>query len=226
MLDYDWSFGRIVSYHEAFAAGVGLTVLLSGATILFALAVGTAWGVGLAGSRTLRLLTFPFVDILRSLPPLVLVLFGYFFLSPSVVGFSAPAFLAFVVFVGMNVAAFVADVVRAAVTNVPREYLELADALALSPRQRLRLVVAPLAIRELIAPLAYLGIETVKLTSLASVINVREMVYVAQGVIVETSRSLEVWVIVSVIYIALIWPSTVLVRRIEARLKRTAGVMR
>jgi polar amino acid transport system permease protein len=226
MLQYDWAFGRIAAYSGAFASGVLITILLSLATITFSLVLGAVWGVALTRYRLLRSLSLAPLDILRSLPPLVLVLFGYFFLSPSVIGFSVSTFFVFTVFVGLNVAAFVADAVRSAITNVPREYIQLAAGLALNDRQILRYVIAPIAIRELIPPLAYLGIETVKLTSLASIINVREMVYVAQGVIVETSRSLEVWVIVSCIYIALIWPSTLLVRRIEASLKRTAGLMK
>jgi ABC-type amino acid transport system permease subunit len=126
----------------------------------------------------------------------------------------------------MNVAAFVADLVRSSITNVPREYLQLGEAFALSERQVLTQIVAPLAIRELLPPTAYLAIETVKLTSLAPIISTGEMVYVAHGVIVDTSRSLGVWVVVSVIYITLIWPSTLLVRRLETHLKRTAGIMR
>lgn len=226
MLDYDWNFHRIFMYRDAFAVGIGVTVLLSLATMAFAMVLGTIWGVALTRIRWFRIASLPLLDILRSLPPLVLVLFGYFFLSPAVVGFSVSAFVSFVVFVGVNLAAFIADAVRSAITNVPREYVQLATGLALNDRQTLRHVIAPIAIRELIPPLAYLGIETIKLTSLASIINVREMVYVAQGVITSTSRSLEVWVVVSAVYIALIWPSTVIVRRLEARLKRTAGLLK
>jgi polar amino acid transport system permease protein len=226
MLTYDWNFRRLEMYAQAFAEGVGTTVLLSISTISFALIVGVLWGISLARSPAVRVLTLPVVDILKSLPPLVLVLFGYFYLSPTVVGFSAPGFVTFTIFVGMNVAAFIADLVRSSITNVPREYLQLGEAFALSERQVLTQIVAPLAIRELLPPTAYLAIETVKLTSLASIISTREMVYVAQGVIVDTSRSLEVWVVVSAIYIALIWPSTFLVRRLETHLKRTAGLAR
>jgi polar amino acid transport system permease protein len=226
MLTYDWNFARLDQYAPAFINGVGMTVLLSISTITFALVLGVAWGVGLARSPVLRLFTLPVVDILKSLPPLVLVLFGYFFLAPSVVGISVPGFVTFTVFVGLNIAAFIADLVRSAITNVPREYLQLGAAFAMNDRAILSKIVSPLAVRELLPPLAYLGIETIKLTSLASIINIREMVYVAQGVIVATSRSLEAWVIVSIIYIALIWPSAVLVRALEARLKRSAGVVR
>jgi hypothetical protein len=100
-------------------------------------------GVSLARSPVVRVLTLPIVDILKSLPPQVLMLFGYFYLSPRVVGFSAPGFVTFTVFVGMNVPAFIADLVRSSITNVPREYLQHGEAFALSERQVLMQIVAP-----------------------------------------------------------------------------------
>jgi His/Glu/Gln/Arg/opine family amino acid ABC transporter permease subunit len=226
MFSYDWNFGRIAPYADAFWGGLGFTIALSLATILFATLLGVAWGAGIARSPGLRLITTPILDVLRSLPPLVLVLFGYYFYVKDVVGVSVPAFWAFVLSVGFNVAAFIADLTRASILNTPTEYVEVAEAIGLSQRQTLRHVVAPIAMRQMIAPLSYIYIDIVKLTSLASVISVRETVYVAQSIIVETSRSLEVWVIVGAIYVALILPATLLVRRIEARLSRSAGLAR
>jgi His/Glu/Gln/Arg/opine family amino acid ABC transporter permease subunit len=224
MLSYDWNFGRIAPYVDAFWGGLAFTVTLSFATITFATVVGVLWGAGLARSPGLRLITTPVLDVLRSLPPLVLVLFGYYFYVQDVVGFSVPAFWAFVLSLGFNVAAFIADLTRASILNTPSDYVEVAKAMGLSRDQTLRHVIAPIAVRQMIAPLSYIYIDVVKLTSLASVISVSETVYVAQSIIIETSRSLEVWVIVGAIYVALILPATLLVRRIEARLSRSAGL--
>jgi polar amino acid transport system permease protein len=55
-----------------------------------------------------------------------------------------------------------------------------------------------------------------KMTSLASVINVREVVYAAQTVIADVSRSLEAWAVVAVIFIVLVIPATYAARRVEA----------
>jgi glutamine transport system permease protein len=157
---------------------------------------------------------------------LVLVLFGYYFYVQDVVGVSVPAFWAFVFSVGFNVAAFIADLTRASILNTPAEYVEVAEGIGLSRGQTLRHVIAPIAMRQMVAPLSYIYIDVVKITSLASVISVQETVYVAQSIIIATSRSLEVWVIVGAIYVALILPATLLVRHLEARLSRSAGLAR
>jgi len=221
---YDWHFDRLAPYAQAFVSGLEYSIALAICTILFSTTLGVLWGIAIRRSEVFRILATPVIDILKSLPPLVVVLFGYFFFAQNVVGVSVPAFVTFVIALGVNQAAFIADLTRAAATNVPHELVELGEALGLSESRVLRKVVAPIAIREMIAPLSYLWIDALKLTSLASVINVREMVYVAQDVITRSSRSLEVWVIVSLIYIAIIWPATFLVRHMEIRLKRTAGL--
>jgi polar amino acid transport system permease protein len=186
--------------------------------------VGLIWGAFISRSSLAKAVSTPLIDLLRAMPPLVVVLFGYYFLSRDVVGVAVPAFITFTIALGLSLAAFVADLTRAAVTNVPQGYIEMGLSFGMTERQLLRHVVTPLAARELVAPLSYLGIETVKLTSLASVINVKETVYVAQLVIVDAYRSLEVWIVVAAIYAALIWPATVAVRAIESHLKRTAGL--
>lgn len=226
MFSYDWNFGRIAAYSDAFVAGIGQSILLSATTIVFSTLLGVIWGVALARNSTFRKITTPILDVLRSLPPLVLVLFGYYLYTREVIGFSIPAFWVFVFSVGFNVAAFIADLTRAAILNTPCEYVEMGDAIGLTDSQVLRHIVAPIALRELAPPLSYLYIETIKLTSLASVINVYETVYVAQSVIVATSRSLEVWALVAAIYVALILPTTFLVRILEDRMKRSAGLVR
>ncbi|MEW7986878.1 MAG: ABC transporter permease subunit [Candidatus Thiodiazotropha sp.] len=225
MFVYDWNFGRITPYVDAFTSGIYFTISLSVTTIIFSTVVGVIWGISLSRSQSVRVLTTPVLDVLRSLPPLVLVLFGYYFYTKEVVGVSFPAFWSFVLSVGFNVAAFIADLTRASIINTPRDFKELGESMGLSERQILRHIVAPIASRELVPPLSYLYIETIKLTSLASVINVNETVYVAQSVIADVSRSLEVWVIVGAIYLVLIIPLTFIVRALEIRMKRGAGLI-
>jgi polar amino acid transport system permease protein len=220
---YDWNFRRVTIYADAFAHGLLVTILLSLATVAFATAVGLLWGVALNRSPRTAAVTLPLVDLLKALPPLVVILFGYFFFSRDVMGFSVPAFWTFVLSLGLNLAAFIADLTRAAISNTPTEYIEAGRALGFAPDRILRTIVAPLAFRELLPSLSYLYIEAIKLTSLASVISVRETVYVAQSVIVDTVRSLEVWTIVAAIYLVLIVPLTWLARNLEFRLKRTVG---
>jgi ABC-type amino acid transport system permease subunit len=153
------------------------------------------------------------------------VLFGYYLYTVQVIGFTLDAFLVFVFSLGLNIAAFIADVTRSAISNTPPDLVEVGHAMGLSERQMLYKIVVPTATREMAAPVGYLFVETIKATSLASVISVRETVYVAQAVIIDTSRSLEVWFIVACIYCALVLPVMAAARHIERTVKRSAGFM-
>jgi His/Glu/Gln/Arg/opine family amino acid ABC transporter permease subunit len=224
MTSYDWHFDRLLAYQDAFLSGILYTIELSLALIVFSTVLGALVGILLGRNSWWGLPLRMVVDVLKGLPPLVLVLFGYFALTADVIGVTVGAFWVFVISMGLNIAAFIADLTRASISNVPREYAELAAAIGLDRAQIVRFVVFPLALRELIPPLSYLFIEAIKLTSLASVINVRETVYVAQTVITNTARSLEVWVLVGVIYLVLVAPTTLIAKSLERRFKREVGI--
>lgn len=161
------------------------------------------------------LILYPLVDIVRALPPLVLLLFLYFLLTQQVIGTTFSAYSVAVIAFSLNLAAFTCDVVRAAIDNVPKGAIDAGRALALSPRQLARYIVLPHVAREILPAMTVLYIGILKMSSLASVINVREVVYAAQTVIADISRSLEAWIVVGCIYIALVLPATFGARRIE-----------
>ena len=131
------------------------------------------------------------------------------------------AFWICVIGLSINLAAFIADLVRAAIENVSPRDLDAGRALGLSESQLTRHIVLPNVVRELVPSLTVLYIGTLKMTSLASVINVREVVYTAGTVTAEISRSLEAWSVVAAIYCVLVIPTTYLARRIEKRLGRS-----
>jgi His/Glu/Gln/Arg/opine family amino acid ABC transporter permease subunit len=224
LLNYDWNFGRLLPYFNAFLSGIETSILLAVATIFFSTSLGIMWGILIERNTVVRVATTPILDILKSLPPLVIVLFGYFFLAQNVIGFTVTSFFSFVISLSLNQAAFIADLTRAAISNVPRDFIELGKAIGLRDSQILLKIITPIAIREALPPLSYLWIDALKLTSLASVVNVREMVFVAQDVITNSYRSLEVWIVVSIVYIFLIWPTSTIVRHMELRLKRSSGL--
>jgi His/Glu/Gln/Arg/opine family amino acid ABC transporter permease subunit len=224
MMSYDWHFDRLLGYQDAFLAGIFYTVELSITLIVFSTVLGVLTGIVLSRNQWWAPPLLIVIDLLKGLPPLVLILFGYFALTADVVGVTVGAFWVFIFSMGLNVAAFIADLTRASISNVPREYVEMGTAIGLRNNQLIRFVVFPLAIRELVPPLSYLYIEAIKLTSLASVINVRETVYVAQTVITNTARSLEVWVLVGVIYLVLVAPATFIAKYLERRFKREVGI--
>jgi polar amino acid transport system permease protein len=213
-LNYDWNFGRLLPYWRAFLSGTFTTLSLTVLVVLIGTALGIAMGL-LLSKRSLRPVLHPAVDVLRAVPPLVLILFMYYLLTQQVIGVTVAAFWVCAIAMSLNLAAFTADLVRAGIANVPAAAIDAGYALGMSHRQLTRHVVLPYVIREIIPGMTVLYIGMLKMSSLASVINVREVVYTAQTVIADVSRSLEAWTIVAVIYVALVVPSTYAVRRIE-----------
>jgi len=213
-LGYDWNFGRLAPYVSAFARGTLTTLSLTGIVLVVGTVLGVLLGLALRG-RGVRLVAYPFVDIFRALPPLVLLLFMYYLLTRQVIGVGVPGYWVAVIAMSLNLAAFTSDLVRAAVEAVEQDAIDAGRALGMSPRQVTRHVVLPAVLREILPGMTVLYIGMLKITSLASVINVREAVYTAHTVIANVSRSLEAWAVVAAIYIIIVVPASYGARAIE-----------
>jgi polar amino acid transport system permease protein len=221
-LNYDWNFARLGPYWKAFLFGTATTLELTLLVVIIGTCLGVLVGL-LLPRRGARLVLYPIVDVVRAIPPLVLLLFMYFLLTQQVIGTTVTAFWVYVVAMSLNLAAFTADVVRAAIENVPLASIQAARALGMSRKQVTRYILLPYVFREAVPAMTVLYIGMLKMSSLASVINVREVVYAAQTVIADISRSLEAWIVVAVIYIVLVVPASHLSRRVEAWAKRGAA---
>ncbi len=213
-MNYDWNFGRLMPYTVAFGKGTLVTLSLTALVIVIGTVLGISIGLTLR-KKLPRVVTYPIVDVLRALPPLVLILFMYYLLTRQVIGVAVPAFWVCVVAMSLNLSAFTSDLVRAAIENVPKDALDAGRALGMTESQITRHIVLPRVVREIIPGMTMLYIAMLKMSSLASVINVREVVNTAQTIIADVSRSLEAWTIVGLIYIALVVPATYGARAIE-----------
>lgn len=180
--------------------------------------VGTVVGVAvglLLRQRYARVVVYPIIDIVRALPPLVLILFMYYLLTEQVVGVTVTAFWVCLVAMSLNLAAFTSDLVRAAIASVPIGAVDAGRALGMTEHQLTVHIVIPHVFREVIPGMAVLYIGMLKMSSLASIVNVREVVYTAQTVIADASRSLEAWVVVAAIYVVVVIPASCGARRLE-----------
>jgi polar amino acid transport system permease protein len=213
-MNYDWNFARLKPYTHAFMKGTGLTLELTLAVIVIGTLLGTLIGLMMRDSL-LRRLFYPVVDLFRAIPPLVLLLFLYYLLTEQIIGISVSAFWVAVIGLSLNLAAFVADLTRSAIENVDPDSMAAAQALGMTDSHVTRYVILPNVAREVIPGLTILYVGILKTTSLAAIINVREVVYTAQTVIADISRSLEAWTIVACIYVLLVVPATYGARVVE-----------
>jgi len=155
-------------------------------TIQLALAIvvsGIASGLVLAMVRSFRLrpvnfLIIAVVDVLRALPPLVIIIMFYFALPT--VGIRMSAFVATWLALSLVLAAFAEEIFWAGILAVPKGQWEAARSTGLSFLQTLRFVVMPQAVRITIPPLTNRTIAITKGTALGAVVAVGEILYQAQ----------------------------------------------
>src|SRR5580658_3062832 len=100
-MHYDWDFSRLIPYSHAFAVGTLVTLELTALVILLGTVFGILLGLAL-NNRVVRVVVYPVVDVLRALPPLVLILFLYFFLTRQVIGIAVPEFWVCVIAMALN----------------------------------------------------------------------------------------------------------------------------
>jgi len=215
MLDYTWNFSVVFQYKEAILSGLLLTLELTALTLFFGTTLGFIAALcKLSPASGLRYSANVFIEIFTGLPLLVLLVW-LFYAFPIFSGFSFSAFTTAVIALSLNLAGFAAEIFRAGIESVPRGQTEASVALGLSKYQTLKEIVLPQAMRLIIPPLSGRYIETIKLTSLASVIAVDELLHASQNVISVSFRPLEVYTIVAALYLAVILPLTFTLRRFE-----------
>jgi His/Glu/Gln/Arg/opine family amino acid ABC transporter permease subunit len=170
----------MAQYLPAIARGFVITVAIASAVV----ATGLVSGLALALLRTLRwpLLSFPivvFVDVMRAVPPLVILIILYFALPT--VGIEMSAVVATWLALSMVLAAFAEEIFWSGILAVPRGQWEASRSTGLSRAQTLAWVVLPQAVRMTIPPLTNRTIAITKGTALGAVVAVGEILYEAQA---------------------------------------------
>lgn len=196
--------------------GAWLTVQLTLLGCALAVVAGLTAGLGkLYGPTPVRWLANVYIEIFRGTSALV-QLFWLFFVLPQF-GVMLDAFTVGVLGLGLNVGAYGAEVVRGAVTAVPRGQWEAATALNMSGIQMLRRIILPQAMVAMIPPWGNLFIELLKSTALVSLITLNDLAFRAQQMNQATMKTLQIFTLVLLIYLALSLTLTIGMRLLERR---------
>jgi len=207
--------GQALAYIPSLARAAAVTLLVSVLSMALAVIVGLALASArVYGAGWLRVATTVYVEVIRG-TPLLLQLFVIYYGLAGVV--RLPAFLAAVLALGLNYAAYEAEIYRGALEAVPRPQLEAARTLGFSELQILRLVRGPQALRFALAPMTNDFVALLKDSALVSVITVVELT--KQTAIYATNVGS--WVVpgalCAVVYLAMSLPLARLARRLERR---------
>ena len=204
--------------------GLWVTAQLGVVTIFVGLAFGLLVAVlRLYGAAPLRFVAGVYVDLFRSIPPLVLLIVVYYALP--FVGLRLSSFSSAVLALGLVSAAYTAEIFRAGIQAIPRGQLEAAQALGLSFPRTLADVVLPQAIRIVIPPLTGNSINVIKDTALASVVAMPDLLKQATQAQALSANPTPL-IAAALIYLAFLWPLVVLVGRLERRMGQRTGALR
>jgi len=201
---------------DSFEVGIRNTVALALASFAGALAIGLVVATfRVSPVLPLRAAGTTYVEVVRNIPPLVLI-FLFFFGFPNI-GIVYSPFISATIVLAAYTGAFVGEAIRAGINTVARGQAEAARALGMTFRQTLGLVVMPQALRSVVPPMGNLFIALVKNTSLASTISVFELTFVSKRLITDTAQGLTVFFGTAVAYLLLTLPAGWVVGRIERR---------
>jgi len=196
-------------------AGLRMTLLLSAIVVPLGLLGGTVLALlSTVRSRWVRFPLIAWVDLFRAIPPLVLLVFVYAGLPFAGIEVSAIGAVAIGFF--LNTGAYYGEVLRAGIESVPRGQLEAARSTGLTRAQTLAYIVLPQAVRNVLPDLISNTLEVVKLTSIASVVALPELLFQARQAQSVTYNATPI-VAAAVVYFILLWPVVRLLSRLENR---------
>jgi polar amino acid transport system permease protein len=193
--------------------GLWLTLALAAVAVPLSIVIGLVIAVAQdLRSTPLRMVLVAYVDTLRAIPPLVLLIFIFFGLP--FLGLSLGEFSAAVLALTLNGSSYFAEIFRAGLESVPKGQREAARSTGLSWLQGITYVVAPQGTRNVLPDLVSNTVELVKQTSIASAVALQELLrsaQIAQGLLYNPTPL----VAAAIVYFLMFWPFVRLVSRMQ-----------
>lgn len=243
---YDAESGKWVS--NILMYGLYNTLRLSIWGIILATIFGTIMGICRSGKILFfNLISGTYVESMRNLPPLVIIYIVYFFISDQVmfgIGldsffearsetlqniiefcFAKPryitAFFSALLTLAIFEGAYITEIVRAGIQSIRKGQWEASYALGLSWWQQMRYIILPQAYQRILPPLAGQFISLIKDSSIVSVISIQELTFQGTELMTSTFFTMEIWITITVMYLMLTLPCSLLVERVEKYMARS-----
>ena len=193
-----------------------MTVVLSFLSLALAVYFGAFLAAGkLYGNRLIRFICSAYVEIIRGTPLLIQLYLLYYGL-PNL-GIQLNAFVAAILGLGMNYAAYETEIYRAGLLSVSKGQEEAARSLGMTGWQTLRFVLIPQAVRTILPPSTNDFIALFKDTSLVSIITVMELTRAYTTAATTTYRFLELGLTTALLYFLMSFPLSLWSRALEKR---------
>jgi glutamine transport system permease protein len=200
-------------------SGLSETIKLTVTAISISIVLGLLVALpGLTERPYLRRFNRVYVEVVRSVPILVLILWVYYGL-PQVFDIRIGVFWAGVFALALSDSAFTAEIFRAGIQSISKGQYEAAHSVSLNYRDTMRFVILPQAVRRILPALGNQLVYMLKMSSLVSVIGMQELTRKANELVVTEYRPLEIYTFLVLEYLVLILIVSAGVRWVERRLK-------
>ena len=214
----DVDFSPLLENWRFFASGLGVTVALSAISAVTSILAGLVIALlRLYGPRWLSSLLIFYVDTMRAIPVLVVLVWIYF-AFPILAGVTFPPFWAALVALTLHIAAYASEIIRAGIESIRPGQTRAGLALGMSRAQILRKIILPQATIRMLPAFGSVLTMAIKDTAIATVIAVPELMHRAETVAGQSYRPVEVFTAVMVLYFLVLFPVTRGVDRLYQRL--------
>jgi len=258
-LNYKWNWQAIPQYFFRYdqerdrwvanliMQGLFTTIRLSVWGTVLATVLGTIVGFcRLSQGLFYRLMGRTYVELIRNMPPLVLIFIFYYFVSSQIMPILAiddfilsqseivqracaillapptflSAFLSALFTLAVFEGAYIAEIIRAGIQSIDKGQWEASHALGLSKWQQMRYVIFPQAIQRILPPLAGQFISLIKDSSIVSVISIQELTFQGMELMAATYLTFEIWITITILYLIMTLTCSLAVQRLEVRMAK------
>ena len=224
--DYNWGWHIIdpsnvdgLTNLKFLISGITITIYISVISIILAMIIGLVVALpSLSNNKFLSYFNIAYVEIVRAIPLLVLILWIYYGL-PIMTGISFSPFVSGIIALTISESAFQAEIFRAGINSINKGQYEVANSLGMNFWKKMRLVILPQAIKVVLPALGNQFVYVLKMSSLVSIIGIADLTRKANELVVTTYRPLEIYTFLILEYLILILLVSYFVRKLEKRLK-------
>ena len=228
--NYEWGWDILnPSYIEGLTnlkfliSGISITIYISVISIILAMIIGLLVALtSLSKNKFLSYFNIVYVEIIRAIPLLVLILWIYYGL-PIISGVSFSPFVSGIIALTISESAFQAEIFRAGINSSKKPQGEAGSSLGLTFFARLRLIILTQAVKNILPALGNQFVYVLKMSSLVSIIGIADLTRKANELVVTTYRPLEIYTFLILEYLALILIVSYFVRKLEKNLKKDSN---
>ena len=201
-------------------SGLTTTIYISIISIVISILIGLLIAIpSLSKNKFLTYLNIGYVEIVRAIPLLVLILWIYYGL-PIMTGISFSPFVSGIIALSISESAFQAEIFRAGINSIKKAQWEAGSSLGLGFFRKLRLVILPQAVKNILPAIGNQFVYVLKMSSLVSIIGIGDLTRKANELVVTTYRPLEIYTFLILEYLFLILVVSYLVRKLEKKLQK------